>query len=203
MPAGRALPEPPPLPARPACGLRRPRPLRPAPAGPSGLPHRGERGGDAQGTDLVLLVAGRSAESLGVDAAFEARLASRKLDLPVEVVDPEAPHEIPGTLSTDLEDGVTGRPGEPLPQEENIGPRGDRLPGEARRPLRRPAGTGPRGAGAGRRPARGAAWRRRSRREPRRGSPRSYRGPGWRSRGPCRATRQASFRPSGRVRSWP
>jgi light-independent protochlorophyllide reductase subunit N len=57
--------------------------------------------------ELVLLVAGRSAEALGVDAAFEARLAVRKLDLPVEVVDPETPHEIPGTLSTDLEDGVT------------------------------------------------------------------------------------------------
>ena len=56
--------------------------------------------------NLVLLVAARPAEALGVDAAFEARLASRKLDLPVEVVDPEAPHEIPGTLSTDLDDGV-------------------------------------------------------------------------------------------------
>jgi light-independent protochlorophyllide reductase subunit N len=56
--------------------------------------------------NLVLLVAARAAEALGVDAAFEARLASRKLDLPVEVVDPEAPHEIPGTLSTDLDDGV-------------------------------------------------------------------------------------------------
>jgi light-independent protochlorophyllide reductase subunit N len=56
--------------------------------------------------NLVLLVAARPAEALEVDAAFEARLASRKLDLPVEVVDPEAPHEIPGTLSTDLDDGV-------------------------------------------------------------------------------------------------
>jgi light-independent protochlorophyllide reductase subunit N len=56
--------------------------------------------------NLVLLVAARAAEALAVDAAFEARLASRKLDLPVEVVDPEAPHEIPGTLSTDLDDGV-------------------------------------------------------------------------------------------------
>jgi light-independent protochlorophyllide reductase subunit N len=55
---------------------------------------------------LVLIVAGRPAEWLGVDAAFEARLAARKLDLPVEVIDPEVPHEIPGTLSTDLEDGV-------------------------------------------------------------------------------------------------
>jgi light-independent protochlorophyllide reductase subunit N len=54
-------------------------------------------------TELVLLVAGRAAESLGVDAAFEARLVARKLDLPVEVVDPDAPHEIPGILSTDLE----------------------------------------------------------------------------------------------------
>jgi light-independent protochlorophyllide reductase subunit N len=56
--------------------------------------------------NLVLLVAARPTKALGVDAAFEARLASRKLDLPVEVVDPEAPHEIPGTLSTDLDDGV-------------------------------------------------------------------------------------------------
>jgi light-independent protochlorophyllide reductase subunit N len=59
-----------------------------------------------RGVGLVLLVAGRPAESLGVDAAFEARLAARKLDLPVEVIDPAAPHEIPGILSTDLEDGV-------------------------------------------------------------------------------------------------
>ena len=35
-----------------------------------------------RGTKLVLLVAGRAAESLGVDAAFEARLVARKLDLP-------------------------------------------------------------------------------------------------------------------------
>jgi light-independent protochlorophyllide reductase subunit N len=54
-------------------------------------------------TELVLLVAGRAAESLGVDAGFEARLVARKLDLPAEVVNPDAPHEIPGTLSTDLE----------------------------------------------------------------------------------------------------
>ena len=54
-------------------------------------------------TKLVLLVAGRAAESLGVDAAFEARLVARKLDLPAEVVNPDAPHEVPGILSTDLE----------------------------------------------------------------------------------------------------
>jgi light-independent protochlorophyllide reductase subunit N len=59
-----------------------------------------------RGTGLVLLVAGRTAESLGVDAAFEARLVARKLDLPAEVVDPDALHEVPGILSTDLEDSV-------------------------------------------------------------------------------------------------
>jgi light-independent protochlorophyllide reductase subunit N len=59
-----------------------------------------------RGTELVLLVAGRAAESLGVDAAFEARLVARKLDLPAEVVNPDAPHEVPGILSTDLEDRV-------------------------------------------------------------------------------------------------
>jgi hypothetical protein len=58
------------------------------------------------GTGLVLLVAGRAAESLGVDAAFEARLLARKLDLPAEVVNPDAPHEVPGILSTDLEDRI-------------------------------------------------------------------------------------------------
>jgi light-independent protochlorophyllide reductase subunit N len=59
-----------------------------------------------RGTRLVLLVAGRTAESLGVDAEFEARLVARKLDLPAEVVNPDAPHEVPGILSTDLEDCV-------------------------------------------------------------------------------------------------
>jgi light-independent protochlorophyllide reductase subunit N len=55
-------------------------------------------------TKLVLLVAGRAAESLGVDAAFEAMLVARKLDLPAEVANPDAPHEVPGVLSSDLED---------------------------------------------------------------------------------------------------
>jgi len=59
-----------------------------------------------RGTHLVLLVAGRTAEPLGVDAAFEARLVARKLGLPVEVVNPDAPHEVSGILSTDLEDSV-------------------------------------------------------------------------------------------------
>ncbi len=57
-----------------------------------------------RGTEAVLLVAGRSAELLGVDAAFEARLVARRLDLPSEVVNPEAAYNAPGTLSTDLED---------------------------------------------------------------------------------------------------
>ncbi|QIN83874.1 hypothetical protein GBA63_15425 [Rubrobacter tropicus] len=58
------------------------------------------------GTGFVLLVCGRAASYLGVDAAFEARLASRKLDLPVEAVYPDAPYPTPGALSTDLEDHV-------------------------------------------------------------------------------------------------
>jgi light-independent protochlorophyllide reductase subunit N len=57
-------------------------------------------------TKLVLLVAGRTAEALGVDATFEATLVARKLDLPAEAVNPEAPREVPGVLSTDLEDCV-------------------------------------------------------------------------------------------------
>jgi light-independent protochlorophyllide reductase subunit N len=57
-------------------------------------------------TKFVLLVAGRTAEALGVDPAFEATLVARKLDLPAEAVNPEAPREVPGVLSTDLEDCV-------------------------------------------------------------------------------------------------
>jgi light-independent protochlorophyllide reductase subunit N len=59
-----------------------------------------------RGTKFVLLVAGRTAEALGVDPAFEATLVARKLDLPAEAVNPEAPREVPGVLSTDLEDCV-------------------------------------------------------------------------------------------------
>ena len=57
-----------------------------------------------RGTGFVLLVAGRSAELLGVDTGFEARLVARRLDLPAEAVDPDAAYDVPGTLSTDLED---------------------------------------------------------------------------------------------------
>ena len=59
-----------------------------------------------RGTKFVLLVVGRTAEALGVDPAFEATLVARKLDLPAEAVNPEAPREVPGVLSTDLEDCV-------------------------------------------------------------------------------------------------
>ncbi len=57
-----------------------------------------------RGTALVLLVAGRSAELLGVSSAFEARLAARRLRVPVKAVDPGAAAS--GCLSTDLEAGV-------------------------------------------------------------------------------------------------
>ena len=57
-----------------------------------------------RGTEFVLLVAGRSAQLLGLDAEFEARLVARRLDLPAAAVDPDAPYDTPGTLSTDLED---------------------------------------------------------------------------------------------------
>jgi light-independent protochlorophyllide reductase subunit N len=65
-----------------------------------------EAAAGSRGTELVLLVAGRSAELLGLDAGFEARLVARRLDLPVETVNPDAPYDFPGTLSTDLEDRV-------------------------------------------------------------------------------------------------
>jgi light-independent protochlorophyllide reductase subunit N len=59
-----------------------------------------------RGTEFVLLVAGRPAELLGVDAGFEARLVARRLDLPAEAVNPDASYDVPGILSTDLEDRV-------------------------------------------------------------------------------------------------
>lgn len=57
--------------------------------------------------EVVFIVAGLSAGKLGVDAEFEARLAERRLELPVEEIDPDAPHESPGVLATDLEDRAT------------------------------------------------------------------------------------------------
>lgn len=57
-------------------------------------------------TKMVLLVAGRTATAIGVDVEFEARLATRKADLPVAAVDVDAPYATPGLLSTDLEDRI-------------------------------------------------------------------------------------------------
>jgi light-independent protochlorophyllide reductase subunit N len=65
-----------------------------------------EAAAGSRGTEFVLLIAGRSAKLLGVDPDFEARLVARRLDLPVAAVDPDAPYDFPGTLSTDLEDRV-------------------------------------------------------------------------------------------------
>ncbi len=59
---------------------------------------------DASGVKLALLVAGRSAALLGVDAGFEAQLAARRLGLPVKAVSPDS--QAPGCLCTDLEDSV-------------------------------------------------------------------------------------------------
>ncbi len=56
----------------------------------------------------VMLVARRSARLLGVDAAFEAELAGRRLGVPVRAVEPSAGPPDGGTnaLATDLEDAV-------------------------------------------------------------------------------------------------
>ena len=58
-------------------------------------------------TELVLLVASRSAGLLGFDANFEAELAGRRLGLPVRVLASDLDTGSPSVLSTDLEDGVT------------------------------------------------------------------------------------------------
>lgn len=57
-----------------------------------------------RGLDVVFLVSGWSAGAVGVDAAFEARLAERRLEIPVEMVNPDGRREASGVLSTDLED---------------------------------------------------------------------------------------------------
>ena len=100
-----------------------------------------------RGTSLVLLVAGRTAESLGVDAEFEATLAARKLDVPAEVVNPDAPREVPGILSTDLEDCVLAALVNLCPKRKTSDLVGAGLSGEARRALRRSAGTRHRSVG--------------------------------------------------------
>ena len=61
-----------------------------------------EASANSKDVDYVLLVAGSSVALLGVDAAFEARVATRRLGLPVRAVTPEP--GAPTALSTDLED---------------------------------------------------------------------------------------------------
>lgn len=67
------------------------------------------------GTELVLLVACRSAGLLGVDASFEAVMAERRLGLPVRTITPDAGGL--GVLLTDLEDGATRALVELCPEE--------------------------------------------------------------------------------------
>ena len=55
-------------------------------------------------TRMTLLVAGRSAELMGLEASFEARVAARRLEIPVKVIDPDTDLHSRGSLSTDLED---------------------------------------------------------------------------------------------------
>jgi light-independent protochlorophyllide reductase subunit N len=75
-----------------------------------------EAAAGSRGTQCVLLIAGRSAKLLGVDHDFEARLVARRLDLPVAAVDPNAAYDVPGTLSTDLDDRVLAALAEACPK---------------------------------------------------------------------------------------
>jgi light-independent protochlorophyllide reductase subunit N len=84
-----------------------------------------EAAAGSRGTEFVLLVAGRSAELLGVDAGFEARLVARRLDLPARAVNPDAAYDVPGTLSTDLEDRTLAALVEACPKKDTadlVGP---------------------------------------------------------------------------------
>ncbi len=56
------------------------------------------------GTRMMLLAGGRSAELIGVDIEFEARMVSRRLDIPVNTISLDPDPEFPGCLCTDLED---------------------------------------------------------------------------------------------------
>jgi light-independent protochlorophyllide reductase subunit N len=77
-----------------------------------------EAAAGSRGTEFVLLVAGRSAELLGVDTGFEARLVARRLDLPAEAVNPDAAYDAPGILSTDLEDRTLAALVEACPKKD-------------------------------------------------------------------------------------
>jgi light-independent protochlorophyllide reductase subunit N len=63
-----------------------------------------EAAGSGGAPEVVLIVACRSAGLLGVDAAFEAELAERRLGIPVRAV--ETPGAAKNPLATDLEDAV-------------------------------------------------------------------------------------------------
>lgn len=60
-----------------------------------------------RGLEAVFVVSGWSARAVGVDAAFEARIAERRLEIPVALLDPHGPEGVPGVLSTDLEDRIS------------------------------------------------------------------------------------------------
>jgi light-independent protochlorophyllide reductase subunit N len=77
-----------------------------------------EAAAGSRGTEFVFLVAGHSAELLGVDAGFEARLVARRLDLPAKAVNPDAAYDAPGTLSTDLEDRTLAALVEACPEKD-------------------------------------------------------------------------------------
>ncbi|HKH76376.1 MAG TPA: hypothetical protein VKA51_05395, partial [Rubrobacteraceae bacterium] len=63
-----------------------------------------EAAGSGGAPEVVLIVACRSAGLLGVDAAFEAELAERRLGVPVRAVETSGDAKNP--LATDLEDAV-------------------------------------------------------------------------------------------------
>ena len=67
-----------------------------------------------RGIELLLIVAGHSAELLGLDMEFEAQLVYRRLRLPSKVVSPDT--NSPGCLCTDLEDRVLAALVENCPQ---------------------------------------------------------------------------------------
>ena len=83
--------------------------------------------GTTRGPEVVLIVACRSARLLGVDAAFEAELAERRLGVPVRAVEPSGASSA-NALATDLEDavaralvGLCPRGAPPYEKEESAG----------------------------------------------------------------------------------
>lgn len=60
-----------------------------------------------KGVEAVIVLSGASARAMGIDAPFEARIAERRMEIPVRAVGIPAEKEGWATLSTDLEDRVT------------------------------------------------------------------------------------------------